>query len=124
MTTPTVIETVRNGNRVGRRVELARYEVSAVNGCYGASAWMAWYALLTAQPVPAAAPCSSNASWSRTATRHCRHSWPTTSYAEFGIGCTMPTLFLCRSWTGRSSTCLDPEVWMSAYSGQVGGRAA
>ena len=29
MTTPTVIELVGNGNRVGRRVELARYSIPA-----------------------------------------------------------------------------------------------
>ena len=29
MTTPTVTELVRNGNRVGQRVELARYRISA-----------------------------------------------------------------------------------------------
>ena len=29
MTTPTVTELVRNGNRVGKRVELARYTVPA-----------------------------------------------------------------------------------------------
>ena len=29
MTTPTVTELVRNGNRVGQRVELARYRIPA-----------------------------------------------------------------------------------------------
>lgn len=29
MTTPTVTETVRNGNRVGKRVELGRYTITA-----------------------------------------------------------------------------------------------
>jgi hypothetical protein len=29
MTTPTVTELVRNGNRVGKRVELARYTIPA-----------------------------------------------------------------------------------------------
>ena len=29
MTSPTVIELVRNGNRVGKRIELARYNIPA-----------------------------------------------------------------------------------------------
>ena len=37
MTTPTVTELVRNGNRVGQRVELARYTIPAGNGSYTAS---------------------------------------------------------------------------------------
>ncbi len=40
----------------------------------------------------------------------------TTCYADVGIADTMPTRFLCRSWTEKSCTCLGPEVLMSAYS--------
>ena len=95
MTTPTVTETRRNGDRVGERVELGPLHASPpASGSCTASASTASSASPTSRPTAAAARTSSSASSSKTATARSMRWSPTTSSRPSSTApsrCTFPS---------------------------------